>query len=239
MLNVKLKILGDPDYIKQDDVFYRPPLEGTNVALTPSVDPRLLPNNSSLKMDAGGLYVQLLFRVPTDIDESTGFMKFEGSYKHSVFSGLYLIQKITNNFAHGQFIQELDMVRMPRQSAYDYVNNQSTNASDARSETSKQTQPGIQPPAPVPSMLVSNPNSVSNAADSNANQTAGQEQSIAQAQDNPAPIAPPDQQALMAVNDTAPEAVITDQTQPQAVVPDFTPISIRGNQVPGAVAITG
>jgi len=35
------------------------------------------------------------------------------------------------------------------------------------------------------------------------------------------------------VNETAPEETITAQTDPQAIVPDFTPISGRGNRVPG------
>jgi hypothetical protein len=37
----------------------------------------------------------------------------------------------------------------------------------------------------------------------------------------------------------AQSADINSITEPQAIVPNFTPISIRGNQVPGQAAITG
>jgi len=254
MLNVKLKIIGDPDYIKQDDVFYRPPLEGFNVASKPSTDPRLTAGNSSLVMDKGGLYVQLLFRIPSDIDETTGFMKFNTNYKQSVFSGLYIVTKVSSHFTNGQFTQELELVRLVRQQAYDYVNGQNNQTSDNRTPTAQIT-PGVTPPTPVPTVEVAGGGpdpSTASAADSANNQTPGQDQQITQA------IGPdysggyygdqtetsgggftPGQQDLMAVNETAPSAVITDQTEPQAIVPNFTPISIKGNQVPGQAAVTG
>ena len=226
MLNVKLKILGDPDYIKQDDVFYRPPLDGTNVAVVPSVDPRLLPNNGSLVMDQGGLYIQLLFRIPQDIDENTGLMKFNPKYKQSVFSGLYLIQKITSHFSRGQFIQELDMVRLPRQQAFDYINAQQGN-SDNRKELAGQTQTnlGIMPAGTSPSTAVPGggaPASPADQADTQIDQTAGGDQPIAQAENAEAPVQSAEQAALSEVNNTAPDATINDNNQPQTNTP--TPV---------------
>ena len=244
MVNIKLKIIGDPDYIKQDDVFYRPPLEGTNVAVQPSSDPRLTPLNGSLAFDRGAQYVQLLFRVPTDIDESTGLMKFDTAYKNSVFSGLYAVVKVHNSFQHGQFSQELELVRLSRQQAFDYVNNQN-NSSDNRAETAGQTTntPGVSTPPALVSKVDSsgsNPLSPADAVDAaSGSETAGQNSEIAKAQENIASVITSTQADLMAVNDSATEAVITDQTEPQAIVPNFTPISIRGNQVPGQTAVTG
>jgi len=243
MLNLKLKILGDPDYIKQDDVFYGPPLQGADVAVVPSTDPRLLPNNSSLVMDDGGLYVQVLFRTPVDIDETTGLMKFDSNYQHSVFSGLYQVLQVTSNFKNGEFTQDIDLVRLPRQQAFDYTNGtQNNSAKTARSESPMPGTSVAYNPDPVPSLLVSGggtPASPASAADTTNNQTAGQDTPVAQAQDNPPPVVSQDTQALMNVNESAPTAVIDTQTEPQAIAPNFTPISIRGNQVPGQAAITG
>ena len=57
-------------------------------------------------------------------------------------------------------------------------------------------------------------------------------------QDVADPVTNTEQISLADVADSAPEQTITDQTQPQAVIPNFTPISIRGNRVPGEAAIT-
>ena len=224
MVNVKLKIIGDPDYIKQDDVFYRPPLEGTNVAVKPSSDPRLTPLNGSLAFDKGAQYVQLLFRVPTDIDESTGLMKFDSAYKNSLFSGLYAVVKVHNSFQHGQFTQELELVRLSRQQAFDYVNNQN-NSSDNRAETAGQTTttPGVGTTPLLVSKVDSSgptPPSPADAVDTSANgsDTAGQDSQIAKAQENTAPAVDPNQADLMTVNESAPTAAINDQTTTPAVV---------------------
>jgi hypothetical protein len=244
MVNVKLKIIGDPDYIKQDDVFYRPPLEGTDVAIKPSSDPRLTPLNGSLAFDKGAQYVQLLFRVPTDIDESTGLMKFDAAYKNSLFSGLYGVVKVHNSFHHGEFSQELELVRLSRQQAFDYINNQN-NSSDNRAETAGQTTDklGISTPPVLVSKVDSNganPPSPADAVDqSSGGETAGQSTEAAKAQANTESVVTPDQKDLMNVNESAPEGVINDNNEPQAIVPNFTPISIRGNQVPGQAAVTG
>ena len=242
MLNVKLKILGDPDYIKQDDIFYRPVPTGTAaVEVKPSSDPRLLPNDSSLAMDDGALYVQVLFRTPIDIDESTGLMKFDDRYQHSLFSGLYQVIQVTSNFHGGQFTQDLDLVRMPRQSAFDYVNGQN-NKSDQRSETTKAFpgQLGVtESPPIIPSLLQSGgaQKSTADASDTAIDQTPGQDQQAAQEANNVPPLLTQNAQDLRVVNETAPEETITAQTEPQAIAPNFTPISSRGNRVPGATAI--
>jgi hypothetical protein len=223
MVNIKLKILGDPDYIKQDDVFYRPPLIGTNIAIKPSSDPRLTPLNGSLAFDKGAQYVQLLFRVPTDIDENTGLMKFDAAYKNSLFSGLYAVVKVHNSFQHGQFSQELELVRLSRQQAFDYVNNQ-PNSSDNRAETAGQitNTPGVGNPAPVNSALISGGGAAASPGDAvdaaSGGETAGQDSEAAKAQENTAPAVDQNQKDLMAVNESAPEGVIGDNNEPQATV---------------------
>jgi hypothetical protein len=228
MLNLKLKIIGDPDYIKQDDVFYNPPLPGTNIATVPNKDPRLLPSNGSLVFDSGPLYVEVNFKIPTDIDESTGLMKFDTNYQRSVFSGLYKVLVVTSDFRDGKFTQELELVREPRQDG----KIQSTN----RQPLTPQAQVGVPPPAPTPSILIGGGSPApSDAAQADTgNQVPGQA-----AVTETASIGPdysggyagepteeagggymPGQQDLMAVNDTAPSTTINDNTQPQAQVPE-------------------
>ena len=243
MLNLKLKIIGDPDYIKQDDCFYNPPLPGTNIATVPSKDPRLLPGNGSLVMDAGPVYVEVNFKVPVDIDESTGFMKYDNGYHQSIFSGLYKVLVVTSMFQGGQFTQELELVREPRQDT--------ATTSTNRQPLTPQAHVGIQPPAPIPSILVSGgapaPSDASQADANSGNQVPGQQATTA------SPTVGPDysggyygdqveeggggympgQQDLMALNNTAPSETITEQD-----APDFTPISVAGNKLPGAAAIT-
>ena len=219
MLSIKLKILGDPDYIKQDDVFYRPPLNNTNIAKRPTSDPRLLSNGGSLDMDSGGVYVQLLFRTPTDIDESTGLMKFDSNYQHSVFSGLYQVLTVTSHFSHGQFTQELDMVRMPRQQAYDYAT-LTQSKSDARSEVANQPGGKLSPTTPTSTEVTggAGPQSTAAAVDAQGgNQTAGSKQVPETATDTP-PVNT-EAKKLTEVASTADTSAATAANAPQAVQP--------------------
>lgn len=133
MIQVKMTIIGDPDYIKQDDVFYPPKyIVDENIDNTTDFDPRITANGS-LITDRGELYVQILFRTPTDLDESTGMMKFDKN-QIAMFSGMYRVVKVNNKFNKGQFLQDLELVRMPRQSAYDYVAGSKQEGTTAKDE---------------------------------------------------------------------------------------------------------
>lgn len=128
MINVKLTILGDPGFIKQDDVFWTPKSNAQVSENKTNADPRLTPDGS-LKMDNGEVYVSLVFRTPSDIDESTGAMKFASTPDNlkntniSLFSGLYQVISIVNNFRSGQFTQVLNLVRLFKQGKLDYSTN--------------------------------------------------------------------------------------------------------------------
>lgn len=105
MINVKLRIIGDPTFIKQDDIFYN---SGLSYAST------LLTENNSLIMDDGELYVYIHFRSPADYDEATGLaIPGLSRYGYSEFSGTYKLIQIENSFARGKFEQTLDLVRVP------------------------------------------------------------------------------------------------------------------------------
>lgn len=140
MLIVKLTILGDPSFIKQDDIFWKPKSNAQVSENKTNADPRLTPDGS-LKMDNGMVYVNLTFRTPIDIDESTGLMKFDSpDFKTNVslFSGLYFITVITNEFRNGQFTQILELVRLTRQGKLDYSTNKAP-TSDNRNTLLGQT----------------------------------------------------------------------------------------------------
>ena len=127
MLHVKLKIIGDPSFIKQDDLFWTPKANSEVSENLINADDRLTPDGS-LKMDRGEVYVNLTFRTPVDLDETTGMMNFTnenilGPQQTSLFSGLYRVIKVTNEFRSGQFTQVLNLIRLPRQDKLDYADN--------------------------------------------------------------------------------------------------------------------
>jgi hypothetical protein len=127
MLHVKLKIIGDPSFIKQDELFWTPKANSQVSENLINADDRLTPDGS-LKMDNGEVYVNLTFRTPVDVDETTGMMNFTnenilGPMQTSLFSGLYRVLKVTNEFRNGQFTQTLNLIRLPRQDKLDYADN--------------------------------------------------------------------------------------------------------------------
>lgn len=110
MINVKLKIAGDPEFIKQDDLYFNPSTQSKEV----SIDA----NNGSLIMDASEIFANLKFRIPTDINQTTGLMTFDTRNAageiigDNVFNGIYKIVTVENSFERGNFTQNLDLVRL-------------------------------------------------------------------------------------------------------------------------------
>lgn len=104
MINIRLKIIGDPHFIKQDDLFLGQTYLDVSGQFTV---------NNSLWMDRGELYVFLNFESPVDYNEVKGFADVLNSpYKYSEFNGVYKIITIDNIFARGQFEQTLDLVKV-------------------------------------------------------------------------------------------------------------------------------
>jgi hypothetical protein len=130
MISVKLKIIGDPEFIKQDDVFFNP---DTGPGKGETID-----KNGSLVFDSGEIHALVTFRTPVDFDQETGLAKFDGAASTSVFSGMYRVLTVENEFRSGQFTQNLDLVRMFRQEKYDDVKGGESNSSqENRSEEPK------------------------------------------------------------------------------------------------------
>ena len=113
MINVNLKIVGDPEFIKQDDVYFNPsnnPLQGAQI---------LVDKHNSLVYDAAEIFALLIFRTPVDIDDNTGLMNFDPKSTTSSFSGLYKVITVDHEFQSGQFTQSLNLIRIWDQVKYD------------------------------------------------------------------------------------------------------------------------
>ena len=109
MINLDLKIIGDPEFIKQDEVF----ISSNNIPVNAIVDK----NNSCILFDNAEIYMRLTFDNPTDIDTSTGgIRKYNGSTQ-KVFDGIYRILKVDNMFQAGVFTQTLQAIRLFNQDA--------------------------------------------------------------------------------------------------------------------------
>lgn len=95
MITLDMTIIGDPDYIKQDDIY----IVGLNRQGL----------NSSLDMDTTEVYAEVIFKTPVDYDESTGLSK---SQLRSKFSGFFRVTSIFNQFRGGVFTQKIEAVRI-------------------------------------------------------------------------------------------------------------------------------
>ena len=127
MLQVDLKIIGDPDFIKQDDLFYAPTYNANGEVQVADRVP-----NGSISTDTGEIYVELVFKTPMDIDDETGLMKYDAKYQASGFSGLYRIISVESVFESGKFTQNLVLIRYPDQDGQ----KEKEKAKEERAETS-------------------------------------------------------------------------------------------------------
>jgi hypothetical protein len=121
MLNLKLKIVGDPELIKQDDIYTNPSQGGYDTQINTL---GIMQDNGSIPMDNGEVMAQVEFRTILDMDDTTGNPAKDKKYEaNSVFSGVYRILTVDNIFQGGKFEQTIDLIRMP-----DAVNNATINA---------------------------------------------------------------------------------------------------------------
>jgi hypothetical protein len=131
MLSITMEIIGDPDFIKQDDILYI----GNNASNI----------HGSIPMDTGEVDVRLTFKSAGDYDMNTGLLsKTTYQATNNVFNGLYRVLQVTSTFTSGQFTQKLSMVRLPNQTN-DYTAQGTTNSdtSAERSVTGYDTPSGI------------------------------------------------------------------------------------------------
>lgn len=105
MLNVKLKILGDPHFIKQDDLYANPMQPGYDETKT-------MINPGSINMDRGEIFCLINFKSPVDMDDKTGLVRNDPRYSNAGFSGYYRILTVESELSRGQFVQTLDCIRV-------------------------------------------------------------------------------------------------------------------------------
>ena len=130
MLNVKLKIIGDPDFIKTDDVYYNPgnsnypSNEETHTA------------DGSIRTDQGDIFCLLYWRTPSDLDQETGLPDFT-RFQDSVFDGVFKIMRVSSDFKGGKFEQNIDMYRFRTDSTDKIVSEAITQRSEGGTDVSK------------------------------------------------------------------------------------------------------
>jgi hypothetical protein len=105
MLNLDLKIIGDPYYIAQSGMgnYTSAPTQFSN-----------LNTDGSVSYQASEVDIKVNFRTPVDLNQSTGLYDFGKSTKSApvlTWSGLYRVTHATSYFDNGQFTQTLKGVR--------------------------------------------------------------------------------------------------------------------------------
>lgn len=121
-LNLKLQIIGDPDFIKQDDVFYNP---GSPSEYAKLIESRMKNNSKrpvtesgQILFDAEQVYVRVNVKNAVDIDDKIGIVNKQeilsnGRRTDGTFSGIYKVITVQSDFSRGQFTQTLDLIRIP------------------------------------------------------------------------------------------------------------------------------
>ena len=128
MLNVNLRIIGDPAFIKQDDIYVNPMSPeykefNTMGAGTQDTVP-LNPNTGQIIFDQEQVFVQLIIKSAVDIDDETGITNKQiklsnGRMTDSTFSGVYKVLTVKSEFNRGKFEQTLTLVKMPNDLFFD------------------------------------------------------------------------------------------------------------------------
>jgi hypothetical protein len=121
-LNLKLQIIGDPDFIKQDDVFIN---AGSPEEYAKLLSNRLANNsnrpiaeNGQILFDAEQVYVRVDVKNAVDINDAIGIVNKQdtlsnGRRTDGTFSGIYKVLTVQSEFSRGTFTQTLDLIRIP------------------------------------------------------------------------------------------------------------------------------
>jgi hypothetical protein len=114
-LSVRLKIVGDPQFIKQDDVYYTPAARQYVSEEETYGQGNVGGEDGSIAMDGSEIHVRLSWKTPVDIDEETGFMRTDSKYSTSAFSGIYRVISVESVLTQGKFEQTLELIRLQDQ----------------------------------------------------------------------------------------------------------------------------
>ena len=156
MLNIRLKIVGDPAYIKQDDVYYNPiNSDYDKFATTSEKDGETLPINSEsgqIIFDKEDVYVKFSLKSVVDIDDQLGITNKQiklsnGRTTDSSFTGIYKVQRVTSEFRQGKFEQSLELIRMQN----DFKETKTPDSSNAKTLKPVPSNSGAASPNTAPS----------------------------------------------------------------------------------------
>jgi len=142
MLNAKLKIIGDPDFIKQDDVYLSP--GNSNY---PALEETHTPSGSILT-DRGDIFARINFKTPVDIDPASGGLRTDQKYLNSNFSGIYKIIKVSSEFRGGRFEQNIETIRYPDPPVDPKKAKANTERTDSNNKNELNSKPVAKAPAP-------------------------------------------------------------------------------------------
>jgi hypothetical protein len=113
MVNVNMKILGDPAFIGQDQYVAR--ADGTGKDIVPFGDLHWNDQYHSFMVDTAQTVIKINWNFPTDMDEQTGLLTTMDTESQVPFNGLYRVNNILSEFENGKFTQTLDCSRLPAQ----------------------------------------------------------------------------------------------------------------------------
>ena len=121
LLNIKMQIIGDPAFIKQDDIYYNPGSPAKYLKFSQSrTSNAAVPITASgqILFDSQQVYVKVNFKNAIDINDKIGIVNKQdiltnGRMTDGTFSGVYRVLQVTSEFNRGEFTQTLDLIRMP------------------------------------------------------------------------------------------------------------------------------
>ena len=97
LIEANMEIMGDPDLIKQDGIFYVSTI-ANNL------------DNIGFPTETLDRYIRLQFKSPRDINTDTGITDFKDS-TDTVFNGIYRFIQVTSEFKQGKFTHNVKMIR--------------------------------------------------------------------------------------------------------------------------------
>ena len=113
MMRIEMEILGDPAYLCQDQFI---PLNARDQARRRGL--QFDEESGSFNADSHTPLMELIYRLPDDINDKTGVMFEKNSTEpeeNLFFAGVYQVVKIDSSMSNGQFLQTLTCVRLNNQ----------------------------------------------------------------------------------------------------------------------------
>ena len=110
LYNLDITIIGDPYYIMQS---------GAGNYTSQQSQFSNLNVDGSMNHQNGEVDIEVNFRTPIDINQTTGLYSFSQAGNKTApvlaYSGLYCVQEVTSTFSQGKFTQNLKGFRRPLQ----------------------------------------------------------------------------------------------------------------------------